>query len=326
MRAAVAESQHQTEPLAGLALRDVPRPEAASGWTRVRMSAASLNPHDLWTLKGVGHPAERIPMVLGCDGAGVTDDGREVILYSVIADAHRGRGDATFDPDRAVLSETHDGTLAEYIVVPSANVIPKPPWLTFIEAATLGAVWATAYRMLFTRARIRPGDTVLVQGANGGVASAAVSLAAAAGAKVYATARTPEKRQFAIDRGAHVALQPGARVPERVDVVIETIGEATWAHSLRAVRPGGTIVIAGATSGGMPAAELHRVFYKQLSIVGSTMCTRDEFQSLIKMLEATGIRPSIDSVISFDQIPSGYQRLLDGEVRGKIVVDFDTTT
>ncbi|WP_404434288.1 zinc-binding dehydrogenase [Microbacterium lacus] len=323
MLAAVAVSQHPDDPLAGLALRDVPVPEVEEGWTRVRMRAASLNPHDLWSLKGVGHPPERIPMILGCDGAGVTDDGREVILYSVVADTDRGRGDETFDPDRAVLSETLDGTLAEFIVVPSRNLLPKPEWLTFIEAATLGAVWGTAYRMLFTRAGIRPGDSVLVQGANGGVASAAIRLASAAGARVFATARSEPKRRYALEQGAYMSLESGARLPERVDVVIETVGEATWAHSLRAVRPGGTIVIAGATSGEMPKAELRRIFYKQLSVIGSTMCTRAEFESLIRMLHITGIRPSIDSVIRFDQVPAGYKRILNGDVRGKIVVDFE---
>ena len=320
MRAVVAVSQNDRDPLVGLELQEVPMPEPRAGWTRVRLRAASLNPHDVWTLRGVGHPAERIPIVLGCDGAGVTDDGREVILYSVLGDPARGHGNETFDPDRAILSETVNGTLADYVLVPTQNLVPKPAWLSFEQAATLGAVWSTAYRMLFGRAGITAGDRVLVQGASGGVAGAAITLAAAAGARVYATSRTARKRDFALGLGAFQALESGARLPERVDVVIETVGEATWAHSLRAVRPGGTIVIAGATSGGMPAAELHRVFYKQLSIIGSTMSTRAEFDAMLRMLEVTGVRPSIDSVIDLADVRAGYRRLLDVDVLGKIVV------
>jgi NADPH:quinone reductase-like Zn-dependent oxidoreductase len=320
MRAAVAVAQSADDPLSGLELRDVPEPRPRAGWTRVRVHSASLNPHDVWTLRGVGHPAENIPMILGCDGAGVTDDGREVVIHPVLGDPDRGGGDLTLDPGRALLSESTDGALADYILVPDANVVPKPDWLTFDQAATLGVVWGTAYRMLFTRARIRAGDRVLVQGAGGGVASASIALASAAGARVYATARSQRKREFALSQGAYAALESGERLPERVDVVIETVGEATWAHSLRALKPGGTIVVAGATSGAMPGAELQRVFFQQLSIVGSTGCTKPEFEQLLRLLETTGIRPSVDSVLPFSGIKEGYQRLIEGDVLGKLVV------
>lgn len=320
MHAAVAVAQSMDDPLSGLELGQVPEPEPKPGWTRVHVRAASLNPHDVWTLRGVGHPAERIPMVLGCDGAGVTDAGDEVVIHPVLGDPSRGGGDVTLDPQRALLSETVNGSLADYVLVPDACVVPKPASLSFEEAATLGIVWGTAYRMLFTRARLRPGDRVLVQGASGGVASAAISLAAAAGARVYATARSASKREFAVACGAHEALEPGARVPERVDVVIETVGEATWSHSLRSLQPGGTIVICGATTGYAPPAELNRIFYQQLSVVGSTGSTRSEFEALLRMLDATGIRPHIDSVLELDDVRAGFQRLIDGEVMGKLVV------
>lgn len=320
MRAAVAVAQNPDDPLSGLDLRDIPEPEARPGWTRIRIHAASLNPHDLWTLRGVGHPPENIPITLGCDGAGVTDDGREVIIHPVLGDPDRGGGDLTLDPSRALLSETIDGALADYILVPEANAVPKPDWLSFEQAATLGVVWGTAYRMLFTRARIRAGDRVLVQGAAGGVASAAIALASAAGARVYATARTEEKRQFALSQGAYAAFESDARLPERVDVVVETVGEATWLHSLRALKPGGTIVVAGTTSGGMPPAELQRIFWQQLSVVGSTGCTKPEFEALLRVLETTGIRPTIDSVLPFAETKAGYQRLIDGDVLGKLIV------
>lgn len=323
MRAALVTDQDAHDPLAGLTIsNDHPEPEACEGQTKVRMKAASLNPHDAWTLRGVGHPAERVPMILGCDGAGVTEEGREVILHPVIGDAARGDGDQTLDPKRALLSETIDGTLADWIVVPDDLLVDKPSDISFEDAACLGIAWGTAYRMLFTRARIRPGDTVLVQGASGGVSSAAIALAAAAGATVYATSRTEEKRQFALDNGAVGAFEHGARLPERVDVVVETVGEATWGHSLRSVKPGGTIVVCGSTTGGMPPAELQRIFYQQISVVGSTGCTRSEFERLVRFVSATGLRPNTE-VLAFDEIPTGIERLLAGDVLGKLVVDID---
>jgi len=320
MRAAVATNQNYDSPLSGLELKQWPTPEPRPGWSRVTLRAASLNPHDLWTLRGIGHPKERIPIVLGCDGAGVTDDGREVVIHPVLGDANRGYGDLTLDPQRALLSETLDGTLADCVLVPDQMLVDKPASLSFADAACLGVAWGTAYRMLFTRAGVQPGSRVLVQGGNGGVASAAIALASAAGAQVYATARTEQKRAFAESCGAKV-FEPGARLPERVDVVVETIGEATWSHSLKSLRPGGTVVIAGATSGAMPPADLARVFYQQLSIVGSTGCTLAEFEALLRTVDSTGIRPAVEK-ISFDEIPQGFERMLAGEVNGKIVVEF----
>lgn len=323
MRAAVAVAQDPDDPIAGLELTERPEPEAPAGWTRIRVKAASLNPHDTWTLRGVGHPPERIPIVLGCDAAGVTDDGREVLVHPVWGDALRGGGDQTLDPQRALLSETIDGALADYLIVPDQMVVPKPAELAFAEAACLGVTWGTAFRMLFTRAGLTAGDRVLVQGASGGVASAAIALASAAGARVYATARTEAKRNFALECGAVEALPSGERLPERVDIVVETVGEATWGHSLRSLRPGGTVVIAGATSGGMPPAELNRVFYQQLRIIGSTGCTRPEFEALLRFLLATGTRPKLE-VIGFEGISQGFARLLAGDVLGKLVVDMES--
>lgn len=323
MRAAVAVSQNFDAPLAGLSLTEWPTPEEKPGWTLVKLRAASLNPHDLWTLRGIGHPAENIPVVLGCDGAGVTSDGKEVVIHPVIGDANRGSGDLTLDPQRALMSETIDGTLADYVLVPNQMLVAKPESLSFAEAACMGVAWGTAYRMLFTRGNVRAGSRVLVQGGNGGVASAAIALATAAGARVYATARSEEKREFARECGAHGVFEPGARLPERVDVVIETIGEATWSHSLKSLRPGGAIVIAGATSGTMPPADLARVFYQQLSVVGSTGCTLAEFEALLRTVDVSGVRPHIEK-IGFDEIESGFMRMDSSSVMGKLVVEFDS--
>ncbi|MFI1562731.1 zinc-binding dehydrogenase [Streptomyces sp. NPDC020490] len=320
MLAATAVSQSATDPLAGLVLGDVPPPGPRPGWSVVRVAASSLNMHDLWTLRGVGHPPDRLPIILGCDAAGWDEDGNEVLVYPVIADPDAGMGDETLDPGRALLSEQHDGAFAEFLSVPTRNLIPKPSWLSFDEAACLPVAWGTAYRMLFTQARIRAGDRVLVQGAGGGVASAAIRLAVAAGAVVYATSRSEEKRAEALSWGARAVVPTGERLPERVDVVIETVGEATWSHSLKSLRPGGTVVIAGATSGMNPPADLGRVFYLQQRILGSTGCTRSELVALLKMLDATGVRPVIDRTLPLAEIHKGFQLMIDGRLTGKLVV------
>ncbi|WP_433622231.1 zinc-binding dehydrogenase [Nocardia sp. CA-120079] len=321
MLAAQAVSQSAADPLSGLVLRDIPVPQPRPGWSRVRVVASSLNMHDLWTLRGVGHPAEQLPIVLGCDATGYDEDGNAVIVHPVIADPDAGDGDETLDPNRALMSEKYDGTFAEYLCVPSRNLVPKPQWLSFDEAACLPVAWTTAYRMLFTQAGLRAGDRVLVQGAGGGVASAAIILAAAAGAVVYATSRSEDKRAEALTWGATAALPTGARLPERVDVVIETVGEATWSHSLKSLRPGGTVVVAGATSGMNPPADLGRVFYMQQRILGSTGCTRAELVAMLRMMEATGVRPVIDRALPLHDIHKAFQLMIDGALTGKLVIN-----
>jgi len=307
------------DPLSGLELGEVPEPNVPEGWTVVEVRAAALNHHDLWSLRGVGLPEERLPMILGCDAAGIAEDGEEVLVHAVIGDSD-WRGDETLDPTRTLLSELHPGTLAEKVAIPRHNLVPKPPSLSFEEAACLPTAWLTAYRMLFTRSGLAPGDTVLVQGAGGGVASAAIALGRAGGFRVWATSREERKREFARELGAHEAFEAGARLPDRVDAVIETVGEATWAHSLRAVRPGGRIVVAGATSGMQPPADLPRIFFKQLEVVGSTMGTRAELVRLVSMLEATGLRPRIDRTVPLAEVADGLAAMAAGDVHGKIVV------
>jgi len=318
--AAVAVSQSQQEPLAGLVLKDVPVPKVKPGWSLVRVLSSSLNMHDVFTLRGIGHPADRLPMILGCDAAGLDEDGNEVLIYPVIANPDAGGGDETLDPTRALLSEQHNGTFAEYVTVPRRNLIPKPGWLSFDEAACLPVAWATAYRMLFTQARITAGDRCLVQGAGGGVASAAINLAAAAGAVVYATSRSEDKRKAALKWGARAAFATGERLPERVDVVIETVGDATWSHSMKSLRPGGTIVIAGATSGMNPPADLGRIFYLQQRIVGSTGSTRSELVAMLRMMESTGVRPIIDRPMGLEKIHDGFRLMINGDITGKVVI------
>jgi NADPH:quinone reductase-like Zn-dependent oxidoreductase len=258
-------------------------------------------------------------MVLGCDAAGVDQDGNEVIVHALIGNPD-WRGDEALDPKRTILSEFHPGTLAEKIAVPRHNLVPKPASLSFEEAACLPTAYLTAYRMLFTRSELRPGQTVLVQGAAGGVASASIALARAGGMRVWATSRDERKRAFAMELGAHEAFESGARLPDRVDAVIETVGEATWAHSLRALKPGGRIVVAGATSGFQPPADLSRIFFRQLEVVGSTMGTREELKQLIALLESTGMRPRIDRTLPLADAAAGVGAMIDGDVFGKIVL------
>src|SRR3954463_8285048 len=243
MLAAYAARVDADDPLSALEVGERPEPSAPEGWATVSVRAASLNHHDVWALRGVALSAEQTPMVLGGDAAGVDEDGNEVIVHSVIGDPDAGGGDETYDPRRSLLSEKYDGTFAEQVVVPRRNLLPKPKELSFEEAACLPTAWLTAYKMLFSRSGTRPGDTVLVQGAGGGVATAAIVLARAAGLRVYATSRDAGKRQRALELGAHAVVEPGARLPERVDAVIETVGAATWSHSVRSLRPGGTLVI-----------------------------------------------------------------------------------
>jgi len=320
MFAVTATSFDPTNPLAGLTVGEVPDTVVPEGWVRVHVRAAALNHHDLWTLKGVGLKADRLPMILGTDAAGVLDDGTEVIVHSVIGDPLAGGGDETLDPGRTLLSELHPGTFAETVAVPARNVVPKPDELTWAECACLPTAWLTAYRMLATKSSLRVGDTVLVQGAGGGVATAAIQLADAMGFQVWVTSRDEAKRDRAIELGADAAYETGARLPARVDAVIETVGEATWAHTLRALRPGGTVVVSGATSGMNPPSDLARVFFLQLSIVGSTMGTRDELDALVSLLVDTGVRPTVDATFPLTDARSAFERLASGDVVGKLVL------
>jgi NADPH:quinone reductase-like Zn-dependent oxidoreductase len=319
MFAVYAEKFSSDDPLSGLVVGERPEPDAPDGWAAVTVKAASLNHHDLWSLRGVGLKEEQLPMILGCDAAGYDEDGNEVVVHAVISDPH-WRGDETFDPKRSLLSERHQGTFADKVVVPRANVVPKPASLSFAEAACLPTAWLTAYRMLFTQGDLKAGDTVLVQGAGGGVATALITLARAGGLKVLATSRDDGKRQRALEIGAHEVFESGARLPVKVDAVMETVGRATWSHSIRALRPGGRIVVSGTTSGPkLDDAELTRIFFLQLQVIGSTMGTRDELASLVSLLDATGTKPLIDRELPMADAREGFAAMADGDVFGKIV-------
>ena len=318
MFAVYAESINPGDPLAGLVVGQRPEPEPHEGWSKVHVRAASLNHHDLWTLKGVGITPDRLPMILGCDAAGIDEQGREVIVHSVITS--QGYADETLDPSRSLLSEVHPGTFAQYVCVPERNLLPKPRSLSFAQAACLPTAWLTAYRMLAVRSDLMPGDTVLVQGSGGGVTTACIALGQVMGYRVWVTSRDAAKRARAVELGAHAAFESGQRLPERVDAVMETVGAATWEHSIRSLKPGGRVVISGATSGPNPPADLTRIFFKQLSVVGSTMGTRQELERLIALCDATGLRPIIDRELPMSEAREALDMMARGDIFGKIVL------
>jgi NADPH:quinone reductase-like Zn-dependent oxidoreductase len=321
MRAVCAVATDADDPVGGVRVVDVADDPVDPDWVTVEVRTASVNHHDLWTLRG---PAPGpLPLVLGTDAAGVTDDGREVIVHAVLADPDRGRGDETRDPSRHLLSEQVPGTFAPRVRVPARNLVPKPPELAWEHAACLPTAWLTAFRMLTTHGAARPGDTVLVQGAGGGVATAAVLLAPAMGLRTWVASRDAEKRAWALEAGADGAFPTGAELPEPVDLVLETVGAATWQHSLDSVRFGGRIVVSGITSGPMPPADLLSVLAKVVTVQGSVMGTAEELQVLSRFLVRTGIRPLLDSVTPMSRAAEPLRRMQDGLLRGKAVLTMD---
>lgn len=345
MLAAYVSTLENDDPLRNLAVGERPEPEPRPGWSLVRVEAASLNHHDIWSLRGRSSQPVRPPQVLGCDASGVvvahgqgeTGDapgvGEAVVVHSVVS---CGRCPACRDGQEllcrrlALLSEgDNPGTLAELVAVPTANLIPRPPGLDAVAAACLPTTYLTAYRMLFSRAGLRPGMSVLVQGASGGVATAALVLARATGLRALATSRDESKRALALELGAVAAFAPDREalgaVREQtgglgVDAVIETVGEATWELSLRALRAGGSIVVAGATAGGDPPARLNRMFWLQLSVLGSTMGTRGELERVVAMAGSGAFRPHVGETLALGEAATAFAQLAAGEQRGKIVL------
>jgi NADPH:quinone reductase-like Zn-dependent oxidoreductase len=305
-------------PLEALAQGERPDPQPQEGWVVIRPAAASLNMHDLWTLRGVGLKPEQYPMILGGDASGVLEDGTEVVVYPVIGDADWA-GDETLDPHRTLLTEKHQGAFADLLAVPARNVVPKPAGMSHAAASVMGTAWLTAYRMLFTKSGLRPGQAMLVQGASGGVSTALIQLGRAVGMTVWVTGRSKDKRALAEKLGAHAIFEPGTRLPARVDAVFDSVGQATWEHSMRALRPGGALICCGSTSGPQPGADLQRLFFLQIRVEGSTMGTRQELIDLLAFVDRAGISPQIGLELPLDQARDGFQAMLDGHTAGKIV-------
>lgn len=295
-------------------------PEARDGWTAVQVKAVALNQHDLWSIKGVGVSADRFPLGVGSDIAGVTAEGREVVVHSLVADPAAGGGNELLDPGRRMLAEATTGGAADVVLVPDRNLVDKPAGLSFEEAACLPTAWLTAYQMLFVKAEAKPGDTVLVQGAGGGVSTAAITLASSAGLRVWVVGREQQRLAAAHELGADAVFATGDRLPARVDIVIETVGAATWDHSVKSVRPGGTIVVAGATTGAKVSLDLMKVFLTHVRILGSSLGTVEQLTSLVEFCVAANIHPAIDSIHSLDEAQAAVARLESGEAVGKVII------
>jgi NADPH:quinone reductase-like Zn-dependent oxidoreductase len=312
-----------------LVLEEAPDPVAGPGDVLVRLRASALNHLDVWIRKGL--PSVPKPRILGADGAGIVEalgegvtgfePGERVVLNPGI-EAGGGR--------IHVIGEHRDGTNAELIAVPATNVHPIPEGLSFEEAAAFPLVFETAYRMLVTRAGLREGEWVLAWGIGGGVSTAALAIAKALGANVLATSSSDAKLELARELGADATVNhatgdvkeavQGATGGRGIDVVVEHVGQATWATSLQVAAPGGRIAVCGATSGPNPPAALHRIWWKQLSILGSTMGTGEDFARAYELVGSGRARPVIDEVLPLEEIRAAHERLEAGEQLGKIVL------
>jgi NADPH:quinone reductase-like Zn-dependent oxidoreductase len=301
-----------------LRYEDVPDPEPADGEVLVELRAASLNHLDIWIRRGL--PSVPKPRILGADGAGVIAGTNERVVINP-GIPHNGRIE--------IVGETMDGTDCELIALPRESVHPIPDDLSFEEAAAFPLVFETAYRMLATRARVQPGEWVLVWGIGGGVATAALEIAKALEAQVIVTSSSNAKLERARELGADAAVNHEtedvvARVKEvtggGAHVVVDDVGEATWRRSLDAARPEGRVVVCGATTGPNPPAALHRIWWKQLSILGSTMGTPDDFRAVYELVAAGKVRPVVDSVFPLADARAAHERLEAGEQLGKIVL------
>ncbi|HVW88777.1 MAG TPA: zinc-binding dehydrogenase [Gaiellaceae bacterium] len=301
-----------------LRYEEAPDPEPRDGEVLVELRAASLNHLDVWIRQGL--PSVPKPRILGADGAGVLagTDERVVINPGILENGAMH-----------IVGETRDGTHAELIAVPRDYVHPIPGDLTFEEAAAFPLVFETAYRMLVPRARLQEGEWVLVWGIGGGVATAALSIAKALGAHVVVTSSSDEKLARAKELGAdavvnHATGDVVAAVKDvtggGAHVVVDDVGEATWKRTLDAARPEGRVVVCGATSGPNPPAALHRVWWKQLSILGSTMGTPDDFRGVLDLIAAGKARPVVDRVFPLAEARAAHERLEAGEQLGKIVL------
>ena len=301
-----------------LRFEDAPDPVAGAGEVLIRLHAASLNHLDIWVRKGL--PSVPKPRILGADGAGIRVDNEERVVINPGIE----HGDVI-----TVVGEHTDGTHAELIAVPESNVYPIPDSLSFEEAAAFPLVFETSWRMLVTKASLARDEWVLIWGIGGGVASASLAIAKALGARCVVTSSSDEKLERATELGAdatinHRSEDVAKRVKEITEggahVVVETVGADTWVASLGAARPAGRICVCGATSGPNPPANLHRMWWKQLTIFGSTMGTKADFEAVYDLVTSGRAKPVIDSVFPLADARSAHERLESGAQLGKIVL------
>jgi NADPH:quinone reductase-like Zn-dependent oxidoreductase len=308
------------DPLSALKIGERPEPNVPEGWVRVKVSHASLNRHDLFTLRGIsGHPEGiRYPIILGNDAAGSLDDGTPVVLYPLMG-SDDWRGDETLDPRWHIPSEFVHGTFADYAVVPRRNAIPLPESLSPQHASVLGTAWLTAYRALFTKSGLRAGETVLVQGATGGMATALIQLGRAAGFEVWVTSRSEQGRARARALGAQQTYPPNEPLPRKVRAVIDNVGSDTWAHSLSSLARGGTLVTVGGTTGLEVPLYLLAVIADQLTITGSIMGTLQDMEDMVRLMAQANIEPEIGVVLPMERAAEGFRAMWEGRTHGKTV-------
>jgi NADPH:quinone reductase-like Zn-dependent oxidoreductase len=303
-----------------LRYEDAPDPSPGPGEVLVHLRAASLNHLDLWVRKGL--PSVPKPRILGADGAGVLDNGERVVINPGL---DHGDGRIT------VVGEHMDGTHAELVAIQEENVYPIPDGLSFHEAAAFPLVFETAYRMLVTKADIQPDEWILLWGIGSGVATAGLQIAKALGANAIVTSSSDAKLARARELGAdevvnHATADVVAAVKEATsgrgaDIVLEHVGEATWERTLQAARPGGRITVCGATSGPNPPAALHRLWWKQLTVYGSTMGTKEDFEGAYELIASGRATPVVDRVFPLSEARAAHEYLEAGEQLGKVVFD-----
>ncbi|MGD9252569.1 MAG: zinc-binding dehydrogenase [Holophagae bacterium] len=328
-----------------LSYGDRPQPEPGPGEVAVRLKTAALNHLDLFVLGGMPGIPIGLPHIGGADGAGVVEAlghgvegveiGTEVVFDPGLSCGRCSfclAGEQSLCVRFGVLGEHNDGTFAESVVVAAASLAPRPTHLSWEEAAAFGLTYLTAWRMLVNRGRLHPGETVLIHGIGGGVSLACLQLARLSGARTIVTSRDQEKLDRAAALGADECLPADDQVARAVrdltgkrgaDVVVDSVGEATWMTSLKAAAKGGRIVTCGATSGPNPAEEIRLIFWNQLSIIGSTMGSREDWRQLVAAVNAHQMRPVVDQVVPLEQGVSAYQRLERAEQFGKIVLSID---
>lgn len=320
MFAVYAKEANLNDPLASVVVGERPDPIVKEGWVRVKVTHASLNRHDIFTLRGMTSQKEPIPfpMILGNDAAGLLDDGTPVVLYPVMG-TESWKGDETIDPHWHVISELVPGTMADYVAVPKRNAVPIPEGLSALNASLLGTAWLTAYRSLFTKSRLIPGQTLLVQGASGGMSTALIQMGRAAGFEVWVTTRNDEGAAIAERLGANRIFRHGDPLPRRVDAVVDNIGAATWADSLKAVKRGGVLVINGITTGHTAETDLLRTFVEQIDIRGTIMGTLEEMKAMMQFVIRNKITPEVGAVVPMTEAREAIRDMIEGRTRGKTV-------
>ncbi|MCV3768859.1 quinone oxidoreductase family protein [Rhizobium sp. TRM95796] len=320
MFAVYGKEPNFNDPLASVVVGEQPDPVVKEGWVRVKVTHASLNRHDVFTLRGMTSQEEPIPfpMILGNDAAGVLDDGTPVVLYPVMG-TDDWKGDETIDPHWHVISELVPGTMADYVAVPKRNALPIPEGLSPLNASLLGTAWLTAYRSLFTKSRLMPGQTLLVQGASGGMATALIQMGRAAGFDVWVTTRNDEGAAIAERLGANKIFRHGDALPRRADAVVDNIGTASWEHSLNSVKRGGVVVINGITTGHLAETNLVRIFVEQIDIRGTIMGTLEEMKAMMQFVIANNITPEVGAVVPMTEAREAIRNMIAGRTRGKTV-------